>query len=87
MSTLADCITSHTVIRPPVLLLRGANQQCGVVLREVISVADAQRNIVPQPLKHNSGPSLHRAGPSNIGFVFNDCMGGGLHNDWTGNRD
>lgn len=86
-SSPADSVAGHAAVAPPVLFPHGSDHQRGVVPGEAVSVPEIQRDVVPQPLEHDSRPSLHRTRPGHVCLVLNDSVRRALLNDRSGDGD
>lgn len=86
-STPADRVAGHAAISSLVLLSHRTDEQCGVVLGEVVSVTGSECHVVPQPLEHNSRSILDRTAPGYVCLVLNDCRCGALLDDGRGHGD
>lgn len=84
---LADGVAGYTAIHSFVLFPHRTDQQCGVVLGEVVSLTGSQWDVVPLPLENNSCSSGNRASPCNVCLVLNNRIRWTFLNHWHRHRD
>lgn len=87
VAAIADGVAGHAAVGASVLLLHRADDQSGVVLREAVSVAGAQRHAVSQPLKCDPCSSFDSAGPGHVCLVLHHGVRRALGNHWDGHGD